>query len=646
LAEKTPVADLGVIASGFPQSTQSSHALYLTIRALLPPKWIYEAEADACGKNDGLDPIRRRTTIYREPGSRSWCTTLSAIGERASGLTLLPSLFLQPLPWKGLDVRSQLLLSTATASPRQRRTALLVGIIVLGGFLATAPFAQVKLARFPGTILIQNTLTLLNDTLTAAVLFGQYAVNRSRGLCILAFGFLFTALMAAAHALSFPEVFSPTGLLNGGPQGTPWLYMVWHAVLPATVVAFAFYRSDEDIDRATRTTLAPIVMTIVVAGCLAFASTWLITARHDWLPALIEDGRLLSTTKIAVAVQLLLPLAALLALATHKSRSVLDIWLMVLMLTWLCTITLVLILGYQRYDVGWYGGRIFEVFMSILVLVVFLSEAVSLYAHNHRGAAIERRERERRISEMEAVLVHLSRVNETGRSLSTLVHEISQPLATISMLAQTSLRLSDDLSVRLRKLLGPLAEQSARVLAIVQHLRDFLKRNEPERVIHQIPEMIDDAVRLASLGDKSGLAINTRYHAAATSGFFDRVQIEQVVFNLVRNAIEATADNKWRRLSIASDLTPKGMIEISVADNGPGLSPIVRKKLFEPFVTTKASGLGIGLSICQVIIQAHGGQLQAKDNPGGGTIFHFTLPPAPPDAPEASERRHEFAIEP
>ena len=116
---------------------------------------------------------------------------------------------------------------------------------------------------------------------------------------------------------------------------------------------------------------------------------------------------------------------------------------------------------------------------------------------------------------------------------------------------------------------------------------------------------------------------------AAASAFFDRVQIEQVAFNLIRNAIESMERTARRTLTLATDLNADAMVEVSVADTGPGLSPEIRSKLFEPFVTSKPSGLGIGLSICRVIVEAHGGQLRAENNPGGGTVFRFTLPLSP-----------------
>ena len=120
--------------------------------------------------------------------------------------------------------------------------------------------------------------------------------------------------------------------------------------------------------------------------------------------------------------------------------------------------------------------------------------------------------------------------------------------------------------------------------------------------------------------------IQLQCDTAASSAFFDRIQIEQVMFNLVRNSIEAMGNSARRVLTIRTTVNADDMVEISVADTGHGLAPDIRSRLFEPFVTSKPDGLGIGLSICRAIIEAHGGRLSADDNPGDGTVFRFTLP--------------------
>ncbi len=493
-------------------------------------------------------------------------------------------------------------------------------------FAATLPFAQVELTPFPGIILVQNALAFLNDAITASLLFGQYSVSRSRPLSILAFGYLFTALMAVSHALSYPGVFSASGLFDG----PAWLYLVGHAVLPLSIIAFAARRPDAYPLVVPRSALVPIVVTAVGAGCLALACTGLIAAAYDWLPPLVQDGRLLPASRVVVAVLLLMPLGALSALAVRKNASVLDIWLMVLMFSWLCTIVLVSIASAQRYDLGWYVGRIFEVLLSLFVLVVLISETIQLYADKFRAAELERRDRERRLNEMEAILAHLSRITDLGQRASTLIHEVSQPLVAISVFAQASLRLADGAPDPLKRSLDGLVEAVANVKELVQSLSRFIKNSDPDRRVHKIAEMIDEAAALAFFGHRPALTVDTRYHSPAPTALCDRVQIKQVIFNILRNAIEAMADNsKQCILTIATAPTADGLIKISIADNGAGLPSTVREKLFEPFVTTKPSGLGIGLSICRVIVEAHGGELRAENNPGGGTIFSFTLPPGP-----------------
>jgi signal transduction histidine kinase len=530
-------------------------------------------------------------------------------------------------------VRHEILLSTLRASPRRRHIAFVVAMIVFAAFIAVIPIAQVKLARFPVIIPIVNTITFLNDTLTAILLFGQYAVSRTRALCLLAFGFLFTALMAISHLLSFPEAFSSKGLLGGGPQETAWLYVAWHAVLPLAIIAYSLKQPDRcrPHDWATAP-LKPILGTAIAALCSAVAITWIVVAQPDWFFTINDRGLLLPGSKIVVALLLVLPATALFSLFVRSRQSVLDVWLMVMMFTWICTISLVSFVSAERYDAAWYAGRIFQSIASVIILIVFVTEMIGLYARNDRAAAAERRAQQRRISEMEAVLIHLSRVKETSRSALNLIHEIGQPLAAISLLAHASLKMAENQSMaRLRESLELLAEQAEGVKAILQDMRGFLKET-PERGVYDIRKVINDAIKLTTVGEQTNVAIVEKYDPGAATLFFNRAQIEQVVLNLARNAIEAMADVEQPTLYISTNQTPDGATVVSIADNGPGLTPTVRARLFQPFFTTKQNGLGIGLSISQLIIQAHGGRLQAEDNPGRGAIFYFTLPRSPPDA--------------
>ena len=250
-----------------------------------------------------------------------------------------------------------------------------------------------------------------------------------------------------------------------------------------------------------------------------------------------------------------------------------------------------------------------------------LSQISTLYAR-----AIS--ERERRLNEMEAVLVHMSRVSELGQNVSALIHEVNQPLTAIANYAAASIQLiKSSQGERLMPILQQLAEQVARAADIVRHLREFIAHQQSERRLENVPRLVQDAIRLALAGSSEHPpTIETRYSSVPSLVLVDCVQIEQVIFNLVHNAIEAMTASPRRVLTIGTKLMRDNMVEVSVSDTGSGLPPEIRAKLFEPFVTTKAGGLGVGLSICRIIVEAHGGQLQAEDNPGGGTIFRFTLP--------------------
>jgi signal transduction histidine kinase len=524
-----------------------------------------------------------------------------------------------------LSVPPSLLPATAT----QRRVALAVCVLLLAVFLATLPFARISWVSFPGFVLIQKTLIFVSELITAVLLFGQYSIGGIRALNILAGGYLFSALIVVPHALTFPQVLSETGLLGAGPQSAAWLYIVAHVALPAAIIAFAARREDHSGKDDPRGGAAlSIAGTCLVAVGAVMAASLIVTLGHRWLPPLMEGSYFAPVSRVAVGASLCVPLAALLMLARRRPLSLLDLWLAVVMFAWLCTITLGAFVSRGRFDIGWYVASVFDWLTSIFVLLMLISETVSLYARQMRAAEVEHRDRERRLKEMEAVLIHLSRVSELGQNISSLIHEVNQPLTAMSNYLAAGLQfIRGSNTERLERVLQLSAEQAERASAIIRNLRNFIARHETERDVGNLQDVLQHAVRLALVGISAPApAIEIRPDPAAASALFDKVQIEQVVFNLVRNAVEAMENTDRRALMVTTKPASDNMVEVSIADTGPGLPLHIRAKLFEPFVTTKASGLGIGLSICRVIIEAHGGRLQAEDNPEGGTIFRFTLP--------------------
>jgi len=233
----------------------------------------------------------------------------------------------------------------------------------------------------------------------------------------------------------------------------------------------------------------------------------------------------------------------------------------------------------------------------------------------------------RRLREAQAELFHMQRLTELGQLISALVHEVNQPLAAVGNYASAGRRLlgtgqTAGAAVALQKIV----EQTERAHQIIQRMRGFVRKGDGELRAEPLAAMIQDAVALAQMSlRQEQVAIETRLSAEIGLVSADRVQVQQVLFNLIRNAEEAMAESDRREIVITAAADNSGMVELGIADTGPGLPPTVRANLFRPFVTTKVGGMGVGLSVCRSIIETHGGRLWADDNPGGGTVFRFTL---------------------
>ncbi len=238
---------------------------------------------------------------------------------------------------------------------------------------------------------------------------------------------------------------------------------------------------------------------------------------------------------------------------------------------------------------------------------------------------------ETRLKELQSEVTHMSRYTALGEMASTLAHEINQPLTAISNYLRGSQRLLDRIESpsipMLRDALGKAADQALRAGHIIRRLREFVSRGESDRRIENLAKLIEDASTLALVGAREGgITVSFRLDPKADLVLADRIQIQQVLVNLIRNAMESMIETtEERRLEIASAAGAGDVVEVSVADTGPGLAPEVASHLFQPFVTTKRKGMGLGLSICRTIVEAHGGKIWVEDRPGGGTVFRFTL---------------------
>jgi len=245
----------------------------------------------------------------------------------------------------------------------------------------------------------------------------------------------------------------------------------------------------------------------------------------------------------------------------------------------------------------------------------------------------ERYQTQQRMAELQRELVHVSRLSAMGEMASTLAHELNQPLTAVMNYVQAARRMVEARDRfapdRIVETMEKAVEQAARAGQIIRRLREFIRRGETERSAADLNRIVREASALGLVGAREA-GIMVRFHLARDLPpvLIDPIQIQQVVLNLVRNSVDALPQVERRELVIGSAQAQDGFLEVTVRDTGPGLAGEVWERLFEPFVTTKANGMGIGLSISRSIIEAHGGRLWAEPNPDGGVCFRFTVPVA------------------
>ena len=318
------------------------------------------------------------------------------------------------------EIRQPWLISSLPPSSAHKRAALAVSTFLLVAFVITVPFAKVPLPQLNIYIPLVATVMFLNDLMTANLLLAQFSIVRSRALLSLANGYLFTALVVAVYGLVWPGAFHPTGLFGAGPQTRPWLYLVWHAGLPISVIAYALLRSKEHktlpvTQDSVRTFIfASIACNVLIVGGL----TWFVTRFEGILPVLVTPLiRSSDFSRFVTGAILFISIVAFVLQWRRRQRSVLDLWLSVVTLTWLLGSIIFNIID-GRYDVAWYAMTGFSIVSATLVLLILLSESAVLHAQLAISVLAQRREREGRRLSMDAMS-------------AAIAHEVKQPLSAI-----------------------------------------------------------------------------------------------------------------------------------------------------------------------------------------------------------------------
>jgi len=244
----------------------------------------------------------------------------------------------------------------------------------------------------------------------------------------------------------------------------------------------------------------------------------------------------------------------------------------------------------------------------------------------------QRQKAELRLQDLQSELAHVGRVSEMGSLASSLAHELNQPLTAIANYCEAARDLlpaegNDESLALVREALDEAAKETIRAGQIVQRLREFVRPGEADRRVESLARLVTEANALALVGTREhGIEVQVQLDPRADDVFVDRIQIQQVLTNLVRNAIDAMLDSPIRSLVIRSEASPDDLVTLTIEDTGSGIDPEIAPQLFQPFVSSKQHGMGVGLSICRTIVEAQGGRIWFEPRPEGGTAFHFTLP--------------------
>jgi signal transduction histidine kinase len=512
---------------------------------------------------------------------------------------------------------SKFLVTSITADQAQIRIISGVGLALFLGFVAALFYAPLPLPRSDIFMPVSSAILVMADTITATLLFAEAKVLRSRALGVLGAGYLFTGLMLVMRAVTFAGAFTPYGFPGTNADTAIWMSAAAQAGLPIAIMVYLPLNRNTDpqppAQPSSRLALTPYVIGPVAACILV---TWLMMASKALLPPLTVSLVRFAPTFPFLLLSLLLLIAAAMARLWYGRRTMLDLWLLLVLFGLVLEMILVIVSS-GRFTVGWYMGQVMGLLSSLFVLFTLIAETNRLYGQSVQELEDQDHERERRFLIREAI----------GASIA---HEVRQPLAAILLNAHAARKYPEGQSGDMAATLNDIISSGHRAHDIIQSTRAILGGQAREKRPVDLEALVRGTLEMVSRKARSrNISAAIVVEGTLKPVSVDAVQIQQTLLNLFQNAICALTyvEGRDRILEVRCIAGPgEEEVTIRVEDNGRGIDPEDRKKVFTPFFTTRKHGTGLGLMIASLVLEAHGGQIGVEPLSPFGTAFVIRLP--------------------
>jgi signal transduction histidine kinase len=512
-------------------------------------------------------------------------------------------------------------IATLSATAKQRQTAVGVIIVLMIVAALVAPFADRQLGRLDAFIPVLQTVLAVADLITALLLFAQYVILPQQALLAVASAYLCSASFAFLQTLAFPGGYAAAGLIGDGSNSPAWFFVLWHLTFPLGILVYALTKDRRKAAKPSGRSAEMEIGVTVVSVVIAVAGlAWLATAGVGNLPAFYKAS-VVEQTRLGnqVNVGLLLWYASVLAVLFARRRTILDVWLVVVLVAWLPNFLVAALASSVRFSLGWYAARSFALIASFMLLSVMLTEMTLLYSRLADAFSLLRRERANRLMSVDA-------------ATAAMAHEVRTPLAAIILNANSAraeLRYTPPSVREVDAILKDIELDAQRAGEVIAGIRTLFSNRTDSRANTHLADCVRKALSLSQPElSAHQLQVTTNFRDNYVQVGADAVQLQQVILNLINNAIDALSavapDD--RELKMTTEVRD-GSAVLIVQDAGAGIPATDHDRIFDAFFTTKRLGTGLGLALGRTIVERHGGELRLAGSSGSkGSTFEIVLP--------------------